>query len=143
MKGAVAVAGLALVLAGTAGAGSLVALRSVERAFYEAHVPFSADWRPTPPNPYLVPKERSGDPRATFPRGLAAHLVGAASYVNASTFVTRTAYVFDSASFASTYRSWLAHHCVCDGSVVLRVRNVVYLGASSAAVRKAMARLSG
>jgi len=35
-------------------------LRTVEAAFYRAKLPFSEDWTPHPPNPYLVPAQRSG-----------------------------------------------------------------------------------
>jgi hypothetical protein len=135
-----------LVVSGAAVASSathVVTLRSVERAFFQARVPFSEEWQPSRANPYLVAKNPSGSLRASLPKGMGSHLVGSASYVNSSTFKSRTAYVFDSASFAATYRSWIEHHCQCQGFVYLLVRNVVYVGSRSAAVTKAMAQLTG
>jgi hypothetical protein len=132
-----------LVVGGAAAsASSLLTLRSAERAFYQARIPFSEDWQQTRPNPYLIAKKPSGSPRASLPSGIGAHLIGSASYVNRTTFKSRVIYVFDSTSVASTYRSWVEHHCTCDGSVFLRARNVVYVGSRSAAVTSAIARLA-
>lgn len=142
--GIAAIVGCLLVggAAPTAAAVNALTLRSVERAFYQARVPFSYDWQRTAANPYLVPTKPSAGPSASLPRAFGPHLIGSASYLNAKTFKSRVVYVFDSPSIALTYRSWIEHHCTCRGSVILLAHNVAYLGSPSAAVRKAMTRLA-
>jgi hypothetical protein len=133
-----------LVFSGSAVATSAthpVTLRSVERVFYQARIPFSQEWQLTRPNPYLVGNPY-GSPSASLPKGIGLHLVGSAWYINSSTSKSRTAYVLDSASVAATYRSWIAHHCNCQGFVYLLARNVVYVGSRSTAVKNAMAQLT-
>ena len=125
----------------SADAANRITLRAVERAFYEARIPFSADWQPKPSNPYLVPRS-SVAPAASLPNAFRPHLIGSAWYLNSATFKSRTVYVFDSASIAATYLAWAKHHCTCDGSVILVARNVAYTGSPSAAVTKTMARLT-
>jgi hypothetical protein len=70
-------AALVFVIAAPASAGNLITLRAVEKAFYDAKMPFQTDWQPTPVNPYLVPMKPP--PTGSLPARFASHIRGWAS----------------------------------------------------------------
>ncbi len=143
MRAVLAVA-LALGLAGpalAARAETLHSLRSVEAAFYRAGIPFSSEWVPTPPNPYLVPKASA--PGSSLPSAFRRHLIGWAGRVNATTFNGAQVWVFDGGAPAAEYAGWAWRHCSpspCTGRI-LRADNVVYVGSPLPAAARAMAAL--
>ena len=107
-------------------------LQATEAAFSRAGLAFQGEWRP---NPYL---RQSFPPSPFVSRSLAAHLTGWAAGVNAKTFITWSAAVFDRPTSAAAFaRSLAAAHV----QLLLRAGNVVYLGARLPAATRAMAQL--
>jgi hypothetical protein len=108
---------------------SVHSLRSVEAAFYRSKLPFSQDWTPHPPNPYLVPPPRAS-PVQVVPAAIRSRLTGWAGGGNSTTFKSWQVFVFDGSTAAIAYAAVQRAACKprsCS-TVVLRANNVIYFG---------------
>ena len=107
-------------------------VRAVERAFFQAGVPFQTEMLPQS-NPYLRPKAGSTLASVPLPQGSIKHLKAFLGWQNNATLAIEMVYVFDSkksADAAVTARplsSWLeSNHPV----ISAQKRNVIILAAT-------------
>jgi hypothetical protein len=112
--------------------GNAYTVRAVERAFFQAGVPFQTEMLPQS-NPYLRPKAGSTLASVPLPQGSIKHLKAFLSWQNNATLAIEMVYVFDSkksADAAVTARplsSWLeSNHPV----ISAQKRNVIILAAT-------------
>lgn len=112
--------------------GNAYTVRAVERAFFQAGVPFQTEMLPQS-NPYLRPKAGSTLASVPLPQGSIKHLKAFLGWQNNATLAIEMVYVFDSkksADAAVTARplsSWLeSNHPV----ISAQKRNVIILAAT-------------
>src|SRR4051812_46159866 len=85
------------------GSSSQLSLRAVEKAFYEAKIPFAGDWQRAPTNPYVTGPNGL---TAEFPPRFGRRITGWADFTDPRTFVTRVALVFDDSTSATAFARW-------------------------------------